>query len=47
VSAANDPRLVENVILVQQFCTAVTVHFFDNAVADFFNDPVYRGLTPE
>ena len=47
VTAADDPLLVEDVCLVKQRCTAVTVEFDDNSVADFFDDQVDTGLKPE
>lgn len=39
--------LVEDVCLVKQRCTAVTVEFDDNSVADFFDEQVDAGLKPE
>jgi hypothetical protein len=47
ISAESDLLLVEDVQLVQQVCTAVTVAFDDSAVADFFDDQVDRQLSPE
>jgi hypothetical protein len=47
VSAADDLLRVEDVCLVRQSCTAVTVRFDDQAVADFFDAQVDAGLTPE
>jgi proteasome lid subunit RPN8/RPN11 len=47
ISAAGDPLLVEDVKLVRQRCTATTVRLLDEAVADYFDDCVDRGLTPD
>lgn len=47
VTAADDPLLVEDVCLVKQRCTAITVEFDDNSVADFFDEQVDAGLKPE
>ncbi|HEV7280409.1 MAG TPA: hypothetical protein VGN57_09380 [Pirellulaceae bacterium] len=47
ISAANDPLLVEDVRLVRQVCSAVTVRFLDEAVADYFDDCVDQGLSPD
>jgi proteasome lid subunit RPN8/RPN11 len=47
VTSATDPLLVEDVCLVRQRCTSVTVEFDDNSVADFFDDQVDAGLKPE
>ena len=38
---------MEDVCLVRQRCTPVTVEFNDNSVADFFDDQVDAGLKPE
>ena len=46
VSAADDLLLVEDVILVRQYCTAMTVRFDDEAVADYFDRQVDSGLAP-
>ena len=46
LSAADDLLLVVDVVLVRQSCTAVTVRFDDDAVADFFDDQVDQGLNP-
>lgn len=46
-TSATDPLLVEDVCLVRQRCTSVTVEFDDNSVADFFDDQVDAGLKPE
>ena len=47
ISPAEDLLLIEDFCLVKQRCTAVTVKFDDEAVADFFDDQVDRGLVPE
>lgn len=47
ISAGDDLLLVEDIRLVHQVCTAVTVAFDDEAVADFFDEHVDRGLQPE
>ena len=47
ISAADDLFLIEDVQLVRQSCTAVTVKFDDESVADFFDQQVDRGLSPE
>jgi proteasome lid subunit RPN8/RPN11 len=47
VSRPGDLLLVEDVHLVQQVCTPVTVKFDDQSVADYFDDQVDQGRTPE
>ena len=47
ISAADDLLLIEDMRLVRQRCTSVTVQFDDVAVADFFDEMVDRGLLPE
>jgi hypothetical protein len=47
ISARDDLLLVEDVRLVQQTCTATTVAFDDAAVADFFDEQVDHGISPE
>lgn len=47
ISAAHDLLLIEDVRLVKQSCTAVTVQFDDGAVADFFDEQVDAGRQPE
>lgn len=44
---SDDLLLVEDIVLVRQTCTAVTVEFDDESVADFFDEQVDRGLHPE
>ena len=46
ISAADDCLRIEDVQLVRQSCTSVTVHFDDIAVADFFDSQVDQGLQP-
>jgi hypothetical protein len=38
---------LQDIQLVLQSCTVVSVAFDDSAVADFFNQQVDRGLTPQ
>lgn len=47
ISAKDDLLLIEDIRLVRQRCTSVTVQFDDAAVADFFDEMVDRGLPPE
>lgn len=47
LSAEGDPLLVEDVRLLRQACTAATVRFADEAVADYFDEQVDQGLAPE
>src|SRR5262245_60333806 len=47
ISAADDLSLIEDVLLVRQYSTAVNVRFDDGAVADYFDQQVDRGLRPE
>ena len=47
ITANSDPLLVEDVRLVCQRCTPVTVTFDDMAVADYFDAQVDAGLPPE
>ena len=47
ISAADDLLLVEDIELVAQTCTAVSVEFDDDAVADFFDRQVDFGRQPE
>ena len=43
----NDLLLIETVALVKQVCTPVTVEFDDEAVADYFDEQIDLGQTPE
>ena len=47
ISAADDLLRIEDVVLVRQNCTMVTVAFDDNAVAEFFDNQVDRSRRPE
>lgn len=47
ITTEGDPLLVEDVCLVGQSCTAVSVQFEDTAVADFFDEQVDGGLSPD
>ena len=47
ISSAENLLLVEDVCLVTQHCTEVTVRFDDPAVADFFDAQVDAGLPPQ
>ena len=47
ITAENDLLLVEEIQLVRQHCSPVYVSFEDEAVADFFDRQVDRGLKPE
>jgi proteasome lid subunit RPN8/RPN11 len=47
VSSPHDLLLVEDVHLVRQSCTPVTVKFDDQSVADYFDAQVDRGRKPE
>ncbi len=47
VSAACSPLLVEDIRLVTQRCDWASVEFDDGAVADYFDEQVDRGRTPE
>jgi hypothetical protein len=46
IAVTDDPLLVTDLQLVDQHCTGVTVAFDDQAVADFFDQQVDRGLRP-
>ena len=47
ISSPDDLLLVQDISLVRQLCSAVTVKFDDQAVADHFDDYVDLGYTPE
>ena len=47
ISAADDLLYIEDVALVRQLCTGVSVAFDDQAVADFFDRQVDLGRRPE
>ena len=46
ISAANDLMLIEDVVLIEQQCSAVSVVFDDESVADFFDRQVDAGRRP-
>jgi proteasome lid subunit RPN8/RPN11 len=47
ISAASSLLLIEDFRLVKQTCSVATVRFDDESVADFFDEQVDQGLTPE
>ena len=47
ITSADDLLLVEDVQLVRQVCTEVTVKFDDDSVADFFDEQIDAGRRPE
>lgn len=47
ISSAADPLVIEDIRLVRQSCSPITVAFDDAAVADFFDEQVDRGLPVE
>ena len=47
ISSEYDLFLIEDVWLIQQNCTAITVAFEDEAVADYFDDQIDQGRQPE
>jgi len=47
ISRADDLLLVEDIQLVEQYCTAVSVEFDDESVADYFDRQVDGGRQPE
>ena len=47
ISSLADPFLVEDMHLVPQLCTAVTVRFQDEGVADYFEEQVDLGRSPQ
>jgi hypothetical protein len=47
ILAPGDLLLVEDLRLVRQCCTSVTVRFDDAAVVDFFDDQVDQGRHPQ
>lgn len=47
ISSRDDLLLIEDVILIKQLCTEITVKFDDEAVADYFDTYVDLGLPPE
>lgn len=47
MTSPDDVMLVEDFRLVRQQCTAISVEFDDDSVADFFDDQVDAGRKPE
>ena len=47
ISAADDLLAVDDVQMVRQTCTPVTVRFDDQSVADYFDRQIDAGLQPE
>lgn len=47
ITRADDLLFVEDIKLVKQVCTSVTVRFDDAAVADFFDEQIDQGGRPE
>jgi len=47
ISATDDLLLIEDIQLIKQHCTSVTVKFNDVSVADFFDEQVDQGRKPE
>jgi hypothetical protein len=47
ITAADDLLLVENIAIIRQTCTGVSVAFDDEAVADFFDHQFDLGLKPQ
>lgn len=47
ISRSDDLLLIEDIELVEQDCTAVSVEFDDDSVADFFDRQVDAGRRPE
>jgi hypothetical protein len=47
LSSEADPLVIEDILLVRQQATAVTVEFGDEAVADLIDDQADRGVPPQ
>ncbi len=47
ISHSADLLLIEDIVLIDQICTPVTVEFNDDAVADYFDRQVDAGRKPE
>lgn len=47
ISNQDDLLLIEDIVMIDQVCTPVTVEFDDASVADFFDDQVDAGRSPE
>ncbi|PAY20992.1 hypothetical protein CKO51_02785 [Rhodopirellula sp. SM50] len=47
ISNEHDLLLIEDIVMIDQVCTPVSVEFDDASVADFFDDQVDAGRSPE
>ena len=47
ISNEQDLLLIEDIVMIDQVCTPVTVEFDDTSVADYFDDQVDSGRSPE
>lgn len=47
ITSADDLLLVQDICLVRQRCTAMTVEFVDDSIADLFDEQVDAGRKPE
>jgi hypothetical protein len=47
ITPPGHPFFVEDILTIRQSCSAATVEFDDEAVADFFEEQVDQGRTPE
>ncbi|MCA9147607.1 MAG: hypothetical protein KDB05_32775, partial [Planctomycetales bacterium] len=47
ITSADDLLLVQDICLVRQRCTAMTVEFDDDSIADLFDEQVDAGRKPE
>lgn len=47
ITRADDLLFIEDIRLMGQVCTSVTVQFDDAAVADFFDEQIDEGRRPE
>jgi proteasome lid subunit RPN8/RPN11 len=47
VGAFGVSKVIEEIVLVRQHCSELTVKFEDSAVADYFDDQVDQGRSPE
>jgi proteasome lid subunit RPN8/RPN11 len=47
ISNDDDPLLIEDIVLIKQVCTSVSVEFDDESVADFFEQQVDEGGRPD
>ena len=46
-SNEDDPLLIEDIVLIRQVCTSVSVEFDDESVADYFEQQVDEGRRPD